>query len=802
MPRSGGLLVQGSVGQRGNFEVVMPRVGGGFWHFWRNNDLPDHPWHGPDLAIGSEGDVSAVAVIEDNLRPGELASLRREGNHLRCAPRGHVNFKGVIRPRWGASDELPGGAAAGAPGFVQSFGIHGNFEVAAPLATGGLAHWWRNNGIPARPWHGPTGFGHGTFSSAALIQNDNGHLEVIAVQGSHLVHFWRDPGQTWHGPTAIAGGTVSGQPGFTQTKNGTFQVVAPLASGGLGHWSRGTDGQWTGPTAFGTEAVREVGLIQGNFGAGNLEVVARLDHGLDHYAAEPSGDGWVWQAGAEAWREPSLDPAIFGRCEVAFNPGGPSAIHVSTLANGHAFCFGFGDGGMGPDPGSFMIDPANGQTTSPTTKHHLFCSGHVLLPDGRVVIMGGHGDEVKTIHLFDPVAVTLEHHDDMDHGRWYPTVTVLPNGRAAVMSGSQHTGPIGAKNPVNATVQVFDVTKPAGHRVSAEEPTPSPFSTNFPAGHQEIDLYPWNFVLPDGRMLVHSRNSTRFWHPGTPGHWDAKVLNAKRKQSRTYPGQGTAVMLPLLPEDGYRVRVMTIGGGGVDREVFYRGGHNDEPSTNTVELLDLGAANPGWKNVASMHHARVLCDSVLLPDGKVLVVGGSSTGKSDVAVDPVLPTECYDPATDTWTEFAPINCAHLYHSTALLLADGRVMRGGKDGQFQRDPYKYFEHRLELFSPPYLFSGPRPQITSAPLVGGYGQTITIGCPTAAKITRVAAIRAGAVTHNFHMDQRYVGLEVPGRTAGKLTVKLPPNAKIAPPGAYMVFLVNDAGVPSKARMIKIS
>jgi hypothetical protein len=154
------------------------------------------------------------------------------------------------------------------------------------------------------------------------------------------------------------------------------------------------------------------------------------------------------------------------------------------------------------------------------------------------------------------------------------------------------------------------------------------------------------------------------------------------------------------------------------------------------------------------------------------------------------------------SELAPINCAHLYHSTALLVPDGRVMRGGKDGQFQRDPYKYFEHRLELFSPPYLFSGPRPQISSAPAAGRYGHNITIGCPTARKITRVAAIRAGAVTHNFNMDQRYVGLKIAGRTASKLTVKLPPNAKIAPPGAYMLFLVDGAGVPSKARMIKVN
>jgi hypothetical protein len=802
MRRSGGLLVQGSSGQKGNFEVVVPRVGGGFWHFWRNNDAPGFPWHGPGLAMGSEDDVVDVVLVEDNLRPGELASVRHEGSHLRCSARGYVNVHGVVYPRWGTSDELPGGGVAGgAPGFVQSVGIHGNFEVVAPVTTGGLAHWWRDNGVPGQPWHGPTSFGPGTFSAAALIQNDNGNLEVIAVSGVQLVHFWRDPAHVWHGPIAIPGGSVSGQPGFVQATDGTFQVVAPLAPGGMGHWIRDAAKQWSGPVAVGSGVVRAVGLIQSNFGAGNLDVVARLDGGLDHYFAEPAGGAWTWHGPTAAWRQESLDPATYGRCDVAFKPGGPSAIHVSTLADGRAFCFGFGDGGMDPDPGAFVIDPTTGTTASPTTKHHLFCSGHALLPDGRVVIMGGHGDDIRAVHLFDPATVTLEHHDDMPHGRWYPTVTVLNDGRAAVMSGSQHTGPLGANNPVNATVQVFDVTKPAGHRLSAEEPTPSPFSPHFPAGHQEIDLYPWNFVLPDGRVLVHCRNSTRFWHPGTPGHWDGTILKAQRNESRTYPGQGTCVLLPLLPEDSYRARVIAIGGGGVDREVFYQGGHDDDPSTDTVELLDLGAGNPGWQYVASMHHPRVLCDSVLLPDGSVLVVGGSSTGKSDVAVDPVLPAELYDRATDTWTELAAINCPHMYHSTALLLPDGRVMRGGKDGQFQRDPYKYFEHRLELFSPPYVFAGSRPQISSAPANGGYGQNITIGTPTPGDIARVALIRAGAVTHGFHMDQRCVGLEIVGTAPNSLTVKLPPNGNVAPPGAYMLFLVDSAAVPSVASIVKV-
>jgi hypothetical protein len=800
--RSGGLLIEGFSGTKGNFEVVLPRVGGGFLHLSRNNDAPGFPWSGPDLAMGSEGDVTDVVLVADTLQPGQLASVRREGSHYKFSARGHVNVHGVVRPRWGGSADLPGGAVAGgAAGFVQST-QHGNFEVVAPLTTGGLAHWWRDSGVPAQPWHGPTGFGQGTFSAAALVQNDNGNLEVVALRGNDLVHFWRDAANAWHGPIAIVSGGVSGHPAFVQAKGGSFQVVAPLAVGGLGHWIRDAAKQWSGPTGFGSGTVRAVGLIQSNFGAGNLDLVARSDDGVDHYFAVPAGVGWTWHGPGVAWRRPVLDLATFGRCDVAFKPGGPSAIHVSTLSDGRAFCFGFGDLGMGPDPGSFVINPETGTTASPTTQHHLFCSGHVLLPDGRLVIIGGHGDEIKAVHLFDPATVTLEHHDDMPHGRWYPTVTVLPDGRAAVMSGSQHTGPISATNPVNGTIQVFDVTKPAGHRLSAEEPTPSPFSPHFPPGHEDIDLYPWNLVLPDGRLLVHSRNSTRFWHPGTPGHWDPTVLKAQRNESRTYPGQGTCAMLPLLPEDNYRVRVMTIGGGGVDREVFYRGGHNDDPSTNTVELLDLGAAHPGWQSVAAMHHPRVLCDSVLLPTGHVLVVGGSSTGKSDVAVDPVLPTELYDPSANAWTELAPINCPHLYHSTALLLPDGRVMRGGKDGQFQRDPYKYFEHRLELFSPPYLFAGPRPRISAAPAQGSYGHSITIGCPTPAEIARVAVIRAGAVTHNFHMDQRYVGLEVLGTTPSDLTVKLPPNSNIAPPGAYMLFLLDGAGVPSAASIIKIA
>jgi hypothetical protein len=239
----------------------------------------------------------------------------------------------------------------------------------------------------------------------------------------------------------------------------------------------------------------------------------------------------------------------------------------------------------------------------------------------------------------------------------------------------------------------------------------------------------------------------------------------------------------------------------VDRAAYYHGGHDDDPATETVELLDLGAANPGWQYVAPMAYPRVMPDGVLLPDGTVLVLNGSSTGRSDKGVDPVLAVELYDPAHDTWTELAPCAVPRLYHSTALLLPDGRVMTAGKDGQFQRDPYKYYEHRLEIFSPPYLFKGPRPVISGAPATGAYGATIQVASPAPADAAGAALIRAGAVTHNFNMDQRFVGLEVLARGAGDLTLRMPPNGNVAPPGWYMLFLLSAAGVPSVARMIRL-
>lgn len=198
---------------------------------------------------------------------------------------------------------------------------------------------------------------------------------------------------------------------------------------------------------------------------------------------------------------------------------------------------------------------------------------------------------------------------------------------------------------------------------------------------------------------------------------------------------------------------------------------------------------------------RVMADAVLLPDGSVAVVGGSSTGRADLAVKPVLPIELFDPVSEGWTTLCPMRVPRSYHATALLLPDARVLIMGKDGLFNTEPYNYPEHRVEIFSPPYLFRGPRPAIMAAPQQLAYDTAFDIDTTDAAEIRSVVLLRAGAATHSFNMDQRHVGLAINSRTPDRLTVTSPPNSNIAPPGFYMLFIVDTVGVPSVAQFVRL-
>ena len=227
-----------------------------------------------------------------------------------------------------------------------------------------------------------------------------------------------------------------------------------------------------------------------------------------------------------------------------------------------------------------------------------------------------------------------------------------------------------------------------------------------------------------------------------------------------------------------------------------------KPATETCEILDLSAEPLTWRAAPPLAGPRVMGDAVLLPDGNVLVMNGSRTGWAHVADEPVLDVELYKPADNTWTTVASMRVPRLYHSTAMLLADGRVMTCGNDHDYNMPPFNYAELRLEFFSPPYLFRGPRPVITNVPQQIAYGSGFTVRTGDATSIASAALLRPGAATHSLNMDQRYVGLSIQSRTSQSLTLQAPPDGFVAPPGYYLLFILNGAGVPSEGKFVRLS
>ena len=316
-------------------------------------------------------------------------------------------------------------------------------------------------------------------------------------------------------------------------------------------------------------------------------------------------------------------------------------------------------------------------------------------------------------------------------------------------------------------------------------------------------MYPFVYVLPNGRVFVHSRYTTRFfdYDPQTgKGSWSDPIL-ANYKSSRTYGYQGTSVLLPLKPgKGGYYTpaRVAIFGGAGKNPTI-------DTPAASTTELLTADSQDPAWAYGPNLQR-RVMPDAVLLPDEKVLIVSGSRSGRGDGAnsKQPELRAELLDPDTEELTPMAPMRTPRLYHASAVLLPDARVLVAGKCKVFNADPYKYPEHRGEVFTPPYLLTGkPRPRILTAPCtVASAGAKIEIKVEDvpATGIKSVILIRPSAVTHSFNMDQRAVILPF-GVKEDVIEAQAPESNWVVPPGYYMLFVVSKDGVPSEARFVRV-
>jgi hypothetical protein len=283
-------FIQSTFGAQGNFEVIVPLESGGLASYARDNDTDGFPWLGPTIFATDTGVFEAVSLIQSTF--GNLEIVVRTGDRL-----AHF-WRDANTQQWNGPDVFASGLSGTVSLIQSSFGSPGNFEVVAPLATGGIAHFWRDNQTFA--WSGATPFAQnaGLVDDVCLIQGSfGGNLELVARIGDRLAHIWRDTtSQQWNGPSFFAAGT-SGTPSFLQDRDGSrnFEVVAPLTAGGLGHFTRdNSDPQfpWSGPVTFGSGTVSAAAMIQSNFGT-NLEVVARTAGDLVHYWRE-STQPFAW----------------------------------------------------------------------------------------------------------------------------------------------------------------------------------------------------------------------------------------------------------------------------------------------------------------------------------------------------------------------------------------------------------------------------------------------------------------------------------------------------------------------------
>ena len=248
-------------------------------------------------------------------------------------------------------------------------------------------------------------------------------------------------------------------------------------------------------------------------------------------------------------------------------------------------------------------------------------------------------------------------------------------------------------------------------------------------------------------------------------------------------------------------KILVVGGGGHTGWQQSPDVKSNAP-TATAEKIDLNQSNPQWQNASPMSAPRRHMNATVLPDGQVLVTGGTRGG-GFVNIDPglaVKEAELWNPGTDEWTTLAANSKMRIYHSVSLLLPDGTVLHGASGDAMAGTVPVPAERNHEIFSPPYLFKGARPRITSVPPSVSYGQVFSLATPNVGQVTQVRWIRLGTVTHAFDMGQRANTLSFTATDTG-VEVTAPASANLAPPGHYLLFILNRNGVPSEGQVVRI-
>lgn len=541
------------------------------------------------------------------------------------------------------------------------------------------------------------------------------------------------------------GGTGSGivvsQAGLTPAINCTITSGSAVSSGCSGTYTQGTAVTLTATAGGGHTFDGWGGDCSGT--AGCTLLISANRAATANFSA-PLGI----EATIGKWDAPASTPVI--------------GLHLSRLLDGRVVFWGHGGEPQLWNPaGGGFTQVTNNTCTNPTACE-LFCSGHTFLADGRLLVAGGEneslGDDngLAQASIFD--GTTWQATGSMTYPRWYPTLVTLETGQVVALSGNQAPGVVATmpERYDNGTwVQLTGATL-------------------------SLPLYPRAFLEPkNGYVFIAGELAPRFLNPTGTGKWlgGPPRLAAERNY-------GAAVMLDS--------KVLYVGGSGASR-------CPDNLPLATAEIIDLAAGTPTWAATGSMAIGRRQLNATILPDGTVLATGGTSQCGFTNEAGAVFAAERWDPTTGQWTTLASAAVVRVYHSTTLLLPDGRVLSmGSGDGGGGTQQYSY-----EIFSPPYLFRGARPTYNLASTAIHYGQAFTVTTPNAASIRKATLIRLASTTHAFDMGQRLNTLTFTAAADGQsLTVTAPASGRIAPPGPYMLFIVNDKGVPSIAQTVLLS
>ncbi|MGH3847090.1 MAG: galactose oxidase-like domain-containing protein, partial [Pseudonocardiaceae bacterium] len=441
-------------------------------------------------------------------------------------------------------------------------------------------------------------------------------------------------------------------------------------------------------------------------------------------------------------------------------------LHIHLLPTGKLLAWGKFEEGTMVMGNPRLWDLAAGTPPTAATEvpadTMLFCGGHAFMADGKLMVSGGHKLDDRGLdvtNIFDPFTESWSHGlPKMAKGRWYPTVTELPDGRMVTVAGK-------------------DTTKSV---VLLPEIWESNQWVTLPGASLELPYYPRDFVAPDGRIFYAGERAVSRW-------LDVDAMGAGGRGTWT---NGPPHIWPHNREYGSAVmydagKILYVGGGG-DLTWDTPDNNRSPVPTETAEKIDLTQSSPAWQPAGSLPTPRRHLNATVLPDGEVLVTGGVSGGGFNDLSTAQHAAEIWDPASPTnWATLASNSIDRGYHSVSILLPDATVLHGGSGNANipnTSTPYPDQENH-EIFEPPYLFKGARPTISSVvpapPTPVAYGGTIQVNTPNLGQVAKVRIIRLGSVTHAF--DQNGRAMTLPFATSvGGISVTAPANPELAPPG----------------------